>query len=92
MVVTRTLIFVVVFCALPVSKMDCYAWVQVQMLLNIMDNGLSTNHIVAVGYITNKESGEFLSLMEEHSLVTKGRVLGATGYIQAHLEFNASDS
>jgi len=72
MVVTGTLIFVVVFCALPVSKVDCYAWVQVQMLLNIMDNGLSTNHIVAVGYITNKESGEFLSLMEEHSLVTKG--------------------
>jgi hypothetical protein len=35
---------------------------------------------------------EFLSLMKEHSLVTKGRVLGATGYIQAHLEFNASDS
>jgi len=37
-----------------------------------MDNGLSTNHSVAVGYITNKESGEFLSLMKEHSLVTKG--------------------
>jgi hypothetical protein len=35
---------------------------------------------------------EFLSLMKEHLLVTKGRVLGATGYIQANLEFNASDS
>jgi hypothetical protein len=64
MVVTGTLIFVVVFCALPVSKMDCYAWVQVQMLLNIMDNGLSTNHIVAVGYIRDKESGGILITYE----------------------------
>jgi hypothetical protein len=63
-VVIGTLIFVVVFCALPVSNLDCYAWVQVQMLLNIMDNGLSTSHIVAVGHIRDKESGGILITYE----------------------------